>query len=180
MKLNKIIILLVLGGLISNSCKTKSEEKIENSSAIKTTKIVYSALHDFEYESNENSVPFYRDSARNALAINAVEFKNKFSSAFVKFTGEGGMYDIKFTSLKELDGESTYVISVDEEQIGKFQNPDTEVDYEINTHLLKNIKLEKDQHIEIKFNSHSNDKIPEGDGFAYSRGRWTEIEFNKK
>ena len=139
MKLNRIIMILILGGLIIQSCKL-NEEKKENGSDNKSIKIVYRALEDFEYESKENNVPFYKDSLRDALAINAVEYKNKFSSALAKFTGESGMYNIKFTSLKELDGESSYSIMVNETQIGTFQNPETKVDYELNTYSLKNIK----------------------------------------
>ncbi|MBM1105868.1 hypothetical protein JQC67_06950 [Aurantibacter crassamenti] len=177
MKLQKLITVMVLGGLIALSCKPKKEEKKESSIQTTTTKVVYNALEDFEFKADDNSVPFYRDSVRNALAINAVDYKGVFSSATVKFTGESGNYDVKFTSLMELDGESTYKIIVNGKEIGAFQNPETTIDYEVNTYTLENVQLEKGQDITIKFNSHSNDKIPEGDGFAYSRGRWTGIEF---
>lgn len=95
----------------------------------------------------------------------------------VTFTGENGIYDIKFTSIKETDGESTYRILVNDEEIGTFQNPETEVDYELSTYTLESIGLEKGEQIGIEFNSHSNGKIPEGEGYAYSRGRWKEIAF---
>lgn len=153
------------------------EEKKTKEIGAESVNISYSALNDFEYKSKENNVPFYRDSVRSALAINAVEYKNRFSTAVTKFTGESGMYDMKFTSMKETDGESTYRILVNQNQVGQVQNPVTEVDYELNIYLVKNIRIENGQDIEVQFNSHSNDKIPEGDGFAFARGRWKEVAF---
>lgn len=67
--------MLVIGGLIYPSCKWQEEEKrgdVRQNEFIKV-KVVYRALEDFEYESKENRIPFYRDSLRNALAINAVK-----------------------------------------------------------------------------------------------------------
>lgn len=148
-----------------NVQETESKEPI---------KIVYEAINDFDLK--ENAVPFYRDSSRMALAINAVKYRDVFSSAVVNFTGESGTYNLKLTSMTETDGESTYKILVNEREVGMFQNPESQVDYDLNVNTIENVEIEKGQEIEVQFNSHSNGKIPEDDGHAFSRGRWTELE----
>lgn len=168
----KLSILIFVGFVLLSfqSKLDKNEPNIE--------KLIYQAFFDFEYVSKNNNVPFYKDKPRICLAINAVEYKDKFSTAVTTFRGKSGLYDIKFTSMKETDGESTYSIKINGKQIGEFQNPATEIDYELNHYSLSKIYIQNGQLIEIDFNSHSNGIIPEGEGFAYSRGRWRAIEFS--
>lgn len=163
MKLNQIAVGLIVGCLIGPSCKLQEREKKEEGRG-DLTKIVYSALADFVYEAKDGTVPFYRDSLRNALAVDAVRHKDKFSNAVVQFNGDEGVYDIRFTSMGETDGESTYRIIVNGRLVGSYQNLETEVDYVLNTYTVNDVKLVKGQDAEIEFNSHSNSKIPEGDG----------------
>lgn len=171
----KSLILLTLICLISLSCK---DAKKENSAVHTMEPLVMNAIQDFEFNSGASFVPFYIDSSRNALAINALEYMNKFSSAKATFSGQSGRYNINMTSLKETDGESTYKIIIDDKPIGSFQNPASEVEFEPHTFSLRNIDIDKGQEIEIQFNSHSNNKIPEGDGHAFARGRWQKITFH--
>lgn len=140
--------------------------------------IVLQAL-EFEYKPKENNVPFYQDKTRKALAINAVIYKDKYSSAVTTFTAKSGFYDIELISMKETDGESSYRILINDELVGEFQNPTTTNDYELNVYSIKNIQVQKGAIIEVEFNTHSNGKIPEGEAFAYSRGRWKEIKFSE-
>lgn len=168
MKQGKIFLSIICLAFTFQACNVQENESKE------PIKIVYQAINDFDLK--ENAVPFYKDSSRMALAINAVKYRDVFSSAVVNFTGESGTYDLKFTSMTETDGESTYKILVNEREVGTFQNPESEVDYDLSINTIQNVEIEKGQEIEVQFNSHSNGKIPENDGHAYSRGRWTELE----
>ena len=153
------------------SCTNKIHKEIKN------TKIVLNALTDFQLKQTINTVPFYKDKRRNALAINAVKFKNKFALAYSTFMGNDGVYQINLTTLKETDGESTYSILLNHKVLKEFKNDETTNDFEPQVFNIKNIPLKKNDIIEVKFNTHSNGKIPENGDFAFSRGRWRSIEF---
>ena len=64
-------------------------------------------------------------------------------------------------------------------QVGQAQNPETEKDYKVARHRFNGIELKTGATIRVEFNTHSNDKIPEGDAFAFSRGRWRAIRILK-
>jgi len=182
MKLNQLFSTLILIGIIFSSCNSENEKKVESpieASIKQPVKIVYNALTDFELKKTTTTVPFYKDVDRNALAIDASIYKAKYAAAFVKFEGESGNYDVKFTSLKEINGESTYRIKINNALIAEIKNPESDVDFDLNIFSMKKIKMEKGQIVEIIFNSHSNGKIAASDGFAFSRGRWREISFSK-
>ena len=104
-------------------------------------------------------------------AINAGAHKNKYAASTKVFDGASSYYDITLTSLTEEDGESTYRLKVNGKLVGEFQNPETTADMQPFTHTFKNVLVLKDDVIQIESNTHSNGKIPEGDGFAFSRGR---------
>ncbi|WP_303317431.1 Ig-like domain-containing protein [Flavivirga abyssicola] len=119
----------------------------------------------------------YVDNARNAMAINAAQHKDKFAAVKQTFTGIDGTYNIALTTLAELDGESTYVLKVGGVEIGTYQNPETDVDYTPTTKTWEGVSVKSGDEIQVEFNSHTNGKIPEGGGTAYSRGRWTQLVF---
>ncbi|OEK08819.1 hypothetical protein A8C32_00655 [Flavivirga aquatica] len=121
--------------------------------------------------------PAYIHVAENALAINAAQHKNKFAAVAQNFAGADGTYDITITTLAELDGESTYRIKVGGTVIGTYKNPTTTVDYTPTTKTWTGINVKKGDPIQVEFNSHTNGTIPEGNTTAYSRGRWTKLEF---
>lgn len=139
--------------------------------------VVLSALTDFEFVTSGSLVPGYKDSVRKAMAIDAAEHKNKFAGAEAGFTGKPGKYDVILTTLTETDGESTYRVMVNGQKIGEVRNPPTGKDYQAVTHRFKGVELLPDTRIRVEFNTASNRKIPEGDGFAFSRGRWTSVRF---
>jgi len=168
MKFSKFLILISLAVFIS--CKSAQEisgEKLHKKIVLVST----------DFQQKENAIPFYIDKWRKVVAINAGKHKNKFSSAEHIFNGKKGRYNIILTTLKETDGESTYRIFIDDKLIKEVQNPETEKDFEAHIFTLEKIKIKKGATLEIQFNSHSNGKIPENDGFAFSRGRWKQIEF---
>lgn len=169
MKLHYLFTLILLT-LLSACSSTKS-------TTIKNEKIVINA---FDFKRKEGTIPFYKEKKRKTLALNAVKHKDKYTAAVTTFTGEKGCYTLALTSLKEIDGESSYKIIVDGKLIKKLQNPATTVDFEAHTFTVKNVKLKTGAIVEVQFNSHSNGKIPEKGGFAYSRGRWRKIEFTSK
>ncbi|MGY3792869.1 carbohydrate-binding protein [Aquimarina sp. 433] len=135
------------------------------------------AITDFPTLSVAGFSPAYKDNARNALAINAAQYKDKFAAAEATFNGESGTYDINLATLTEIDGESTYRVSVNGTRIGEFVNPTTSTDYTASGTTFTGIQVTKGDKIRVEFNSHTNGTIPEGNSTAYSRGRWTALNF---
>ena len=134
MKLSKILIVLS----IFISCK--SNQEISNKNTKKNKDILLSAT---DFKQKESAIPFYIDKQRQALAINAVIHKNKFSSAISVFNGNKGLYNINLITLKEIDGESSYRVIINGKLIKEVQNPETEKDFEEQTFSIKNIKIKK-------------------------------------
>lgn len=135
----------------------------------------FSAIRDFEQGPFDGFVPNYVDGARKALAINAAQFSGKRSAAQMQYEGNPGTFDIALTTMTETDGESTYELYVNEELVGSFQNPVAHSDYERVVKVFPKVTLRTGNKIRVVFDAASNGKVPEGDGFAYSRGRWTGI-----
>lgn len=135
------------------------------------------AISDFTNINVSGFSPAYVDNDRNALAINAAQYKDKFAAAQTTFNGETGNYDITINTLTEVDGESEYKVTVDGTIIGTYQNPESAIDYVAAGTTFKNIAIEKGAEIRVEFSSHTNGKIAEGSGTAYSRGRWTSLRF---
>lgn len=143
-----------------------------------STEIITYNFLDFKVK--KGAIPFYLDKKRKSIAINAAKYGGQFSSALLNFTGDSGKYYLQLTTFREEDGESTYKIYVDGKLKKSFQNPPTEKPFEKHVFPLKKIRLKKGSIIEIKFNAHSNGKIPEKDGFAFARGRLQSIAFVPK
>jgi len=133
------------------------------------------AVKDFSILYVDGYAPAYIDGAHNALAINAENYKDEFAAAQTFYKGPSGLYSISLTTLTELDGESIYKLWVNKELVGEFQNPKTSKDYEEAKETWSNITLKYGDTIQVDFNSHTNGDIQEGDGTAYSRGRWTKL-----
>lgn len=140
-----------------------------------TQPVELTALEDFQLPDHPDYSPAYRHKAKNALAINALKYKDRFAIAEHVFNGADGVYRISLTTLQETDGESTYRLYLDGKLSGEVQNAPTTEDYVAQTHDIGKVRLKRGQVIGMAFNSHSNGKIPEGEGFAFSRGRWTKL-----
>ena len=93
------------------------------------------------------------------------------------FQAVTGKYNITLNTLSELDGESSYRVKVNGVLAGTFQNPTTTVDYAPASKTFNNIDVKNGDVIQVEFNSHTNGKIPENGGTAFSRGRWTSLVF---
>jgi hypothetical protein len=132
-------------------------------------------IKDFSTEV-KGYVPYYVDKER--LAINAVQYKNEYAAAQTVFKGKSGKYDLALQTLTETDGESTYRVKVNNKLIGEYKNPGGE-DYVVAGKTWKGVPLKQGDVIQVESVAHSNGKIPEGDGFAYSRGRWTKLTLEK-
>ena len=136
------------------------------------------AVTDFDIAPIDGYHPFYVDKARGALAINAAKeaYRDGFAAARHTFKGEAGMYALTLSSMRETDGESEYKVLVNGEQVLAAQNTPTKVDYSvIESHAAKNVALTPGDIIQVEANAPTNGLIPEGDGTAFARGRWTEI-----
>ena len=130
------------------------------------------------------AVPYYKDNASKALAINAAneKYRGKFARAECAFKGTAGEYDVKITTLTEEDGECTYRLLINGTEVGTFQNPRVEKkdDSQPLSHVWRGITIPALATIAIESNSHSNSLIPENGGFAWARGRWRDIEITPK
>jgi len=134
------------------------------------------AIVDFTVVQGNGLVAAYKDNNRQALAIDAKLYKDKFAAAETIYDGKDGSYTLVVTALTETDGESTYKLFVNGNEIGLAQqNPASEIDYQPVYHSWNSVALKNGDVIQVHFNSASNGKIPEGSGFAYSRGRWTTL-----
>lgn len=123
----------------------------------------------------DGDVPYYVHKGKNAYAINAakVPYRKGFASASAVYTKKKpGTFDLVLVTLAEIDGESEYRVRLNGKVIGKFQNPETEEDYSEAYFKIKDVTLNENDVISVESNAHTNGKIPEGDGTAFSRGRW--------
>ena len=122
------------------------------------------------------------DAGRNAIQINTTQQPtDKWAAATATFQGESGTYDIVFTSLLETDGECSYRIKVDGNQVGEFQNirihGTTVAEYSEYKAGMKGISINKGATIQVEFISNSNKLVPEGTAFGYARARWRGVSF---
>lgn len=140
------------------------------------------AISDFT-NLNSGEVPYYLDIAgdRNALAINAADpsHRNKFARAEHEYIGADGLYDITINALGEIDGDGTYRLLINGVVQGVSVNAPVNVDYTVIKHRFQGIALIARDIIAVESNAVSNDTIPEGDGFAFARGRWRSVTIDE-
>lgn len=136
---------------------------------------ILNAINDFKTVITDDFVPSYIDKNQKALAINAARHQNKFAAAEHIYDGASGSFDLVLTTLTETDGESSYRLLINDKKIGEVTNPETKTDYGRVPHTFKGVTLNSGDTIRIEFNTASNGKIPEGDAFAFARGRWQSV-----
>lgn len=141
----------------------------------------YDATEDFpSLESGD--IPYYRDIRNNALAIDAsiVENRHRFARAARTFEGESGTYDATITTLTEEDGESTYRLLVNGSIVGTYLGTHigagSNLDMQPETYSWYGLNLNQGDTIAIESIPHTNGEIAEGDGTAWSRGRWRQLD----
>ncbi|WP_375586265.1 hypothetical protein [Cyclobacterium xiamenense] len=128
----------------------------------------------------EGFSPAYYDKVRGAIAINTVEQPtDQWAAASTLFGEETGMYTIRFTSLLESDGESTYMLRIDGKKVMEFQNPRIHgkgmSEYAPHEVRVADVPIETGSLIQVEFLPHSNGLVPEGEGFGFARARWKSI-----
>ena len=138
--------------------------------------LVLQAIDDFPNRTS-GVVPFYTETARGSLAINAanVDYRDEYAKAETTFSGSSGVYDVTLVGLAELDGEAPYRFSINGSIVGEARNPVTRVDFLPMAHRFEGITLSTGDVIAIESLANSNEKIPENGGYAFARGRWTEV-----
>jgi len=148
-----------------------------------TPEYTYDATEDFpSYLSGD--VPYYIDNGNDALAIDAsnVSYRDRFARASRTFDGASGTYDVTITTLTEEDGESTYRLLVNGSIVGTFENTHigagSPLDMQPETHTWSGIAISNGDTLAIESNTDTNGEIPEGDGTAWARGRWRQIELS--
>ncbi|MGQ7843655.1 hypothetical protein ACUNV4_04180 [Granulosicoccus sp. 3-233] len=141
---------------------------------------LFEAVNDFPVI-DAGEVPYYSEAPRRAsLAINAAreDFRNRFARATLQYEGESDFYDITLTALAELDGEAEYRVLVNDVLVGTAINPEVDIDYTPIRHTFEDIVVPHGATIAVESLANTNGKIPEGDGTAFARGRWTTLELD--
>ncbi len=138
--------------------------------------ITLRALSDFP-STDDGAVPYYTEDERGTLAINAAieEYRDKFARATAVYSGDGGVYDLTLNTLGELDGDCEYRVLVNGVVVGTVINDPVTVDYTEQFHTFNDITVPAGASLSVESNALSNDLIPEGDAFAFARGRWRSL-----
>lgn len=165
---------VVTAGLMFAAC---GQEQTNGSTATSEVLAVdtLAALEDFERLEVEGYVPVYRDENNGVLAVNSVTYPDQYGAAQTQWHGASGTYDVTIETVPEEDGESTYRLFVNRTQVGEFVNPEETEPFGLATHTWNDIKLSTGDTIRVASIPHSNEKIPEGEAYAYSRGRWRHL-----
>ncbi|WP_395257185.1 hypothetical protein [Halalkalibaculum sp. DA3122] len=153
-------------------------EKQESSATIEVSQTdTLVAVQDFERLEVEGYVPAYRDESRGVIAVNSIEYPDEFGAVETIWRGESGVYNVTIETMPEEDGESTYRLFINSEFKAEFVNPETDQPFGNASHTWDKIEINSGDTLRIASNTHSNGLIPEGDGFAWARGRWSKLIF---
>jgi Secretion system C-terminal sorting domain len=159
--------------LLENPCTTYT-----GGGTVSCNGVTLSAINDFNNLQINGFAATYKDTARNAIAVNPTQSGTSWAAASTTFTGSAGSYNITLNTLSELDGESSYRLLVNGTLVGTYQNPSTTTDYTPNSKVWTAIQVPTGATIQVECQAHTNGLIPEGTSTAYSRGRWTSVVFS--
>ncbi|HOO84179.1 MAG TPA: hypothetical protein PLS94_06440 [Prolixibacteraceae bacterium] len=163
-------ILAILFSIAFNACSSKED----------CTPFSVSAIDQFAAVEKEGFVPFYIHRGIDALAVNSEMYENQFAIAAYTFEKKKGEYEIKITTLLEVDGESTYQLMINGTQVAQIINDKTEVDFTEKIYSFGKFNLNQGDVIGIAFNNISNEEIVEYNGeYAFARGRWKNLIFER-
>lgn len=142
---------------------------------------LFKAIEDFSPVKEDGFGSVYIDKGRSAIAVNAAkeELRKIWSAASMKFTGKSGTYTLTLKTLTETDGESTYRVFISDNRVGNYSNPGSVIDYSPSYATFENVEINKGDTIRIECKPDTNGLIPEGDGTAWSRGRWQSLLLDK-
>jgi hypothetical protein len=141
--------------------------------------IILNAINDFEIDQNSEAI-YYKEKKRGTFAINAAkkEQRSKFATAQTVFKGETGYYSAVLNTVAENDGESVYVIKVNNEKLKIVSNPQVPESFKKANLALGKIFLKTNDILKVSSKAMTNGKIPEHDATAWSRGRWSSVTLN--
>ncbi len=146
-------------------------------SAIADTR-TYQATTDFPVI-DAGLAPYYSEApGRPSLAINAANaaYRDVFARAEVVYDGSPAIHDFVLVALAELDGEAEYRLLINGVVVGTATNPEVSLDYTAVRHTFPAISVPAGAVLAVESLANTNGKIPEGNGTAYARGRWTALE----
>lgn len=109
---------------------------------------------------------------KNWLAIHPEKHKKASASVHIDF--ESGNYDIVFVGVGENDGQSSFVVLINDKELGAYQPPLSSVMFEEGKNfnaLWENVSLKKGDKLTVV------SKIGSADGKEYTRGRWAGVVF---
>jgi len=173
--MKKVSLCILVTGFVTILMHCDGEKKKTEDVQPADTLIAFSAIEDFPVLEVEGFVPYYKEKGR--LAIDASLYKDKWASAKMEYTKKSGTYNVMLGTLAEIDGEGSYKLIINGKQIGKtFTQPPSEKNNQWAANIWKNVSISKGDTLQVCSNTNSNGKIPEGDGFAWSRGRWEKLE----
>lgn len=141
-----------------------------------TCNVTLNGIDDFDNITVNGFAPTYRDNERKAIAVNSVEYPDEWAAANTRFTGSTGTYDITLTTLTEIDGESSYRLRVGSTLVGTYKNPESNTDYSPRNKKWTAVAVKNGDVIQVECLANTNGKIPEGNGTAYARGRWSQVK----
>lgn len=113
------------------------------------------------------------DATVHGLAVNPTVSGDRFAAADVVFDGPAGAYDLRLLAVAAEDGESVYGLLVNDQHLGLRTNLPTTEKRKPVWHSWRGVPLEPGDRLRVLL---SNGKYPEGDAFAWSRGRWRILE----
>ncbi|MDG6099919.1 hypothetical protein EXU34_20880 [Alteromonas sp. ZYF713] len=135
-------------------------------------------------------VPFYHDRKNQALGIDAREtrYRNVWAKSELKVPNkmwgkkvrsQKTFENVTLVTLGEIDGESSYKVLLNDNEIGSFTNSETSTDYQENYFDLGPLTLKPGDIITVKAKAVTNGKVPENGDTAYARGRWRGLVFKE-
>jgi hypothetical protein len=129
---------------------------------------------------NEAYVEYYTETraenvSEHGVAIRTPLHRDRPAAAEIIYHGPTGRYDLVLLAVAEEDGESRYRIIIGDRELDERRNPPQTGKREGTLHRWPGIALEPGVRIRVIFAGHTNGKIPEGDGTAWSRGRWRSL-----
>lgn len=116
------------------------------------------------------------DTSLHGLAVNPKQVADRFAAAEITFDGPPGKYAVRVLAVAEEDGESVYELHVGKENHGRKTNPVVKEKRVPVTHVWEPVTLAPGTRVRVLFAGRSNGRYPEGDAFAWSRGRWRTLE----
>ncbi len=119
-----------------------------------------------------NDSGFYKHAGGKWLGINPN--KHKEAQTTTDFTFKSGTYDVVFVAVGENDGQSEFIIEINNKTLGTFKPPltkDVFEEGESSNALWKNVKLKRGDKITVA------SKIGSADGKEWARARWSGMVF---